>query len=248
MPRVCVSVFVKRSVEFNILFASTFYLLIIVFNKLPFCEAIEGNTAIKQFIETVTAAVTTCEPADCVWLQLQLDIVKSSLNVKEHMAKYENLGTDTESRIKRDVKFTIFDMIAKHIQVLRKLVKKSLCEGDDDDATSKAGMSTAFMEPIYQHLLAPVGFVDALALICVRFTHRCERVVSEAEEVTLGYDVLGGDTCWQKDLTNTTPIQIVLDKAALTIVSLKGAQLKQTVVSLREAPWFTNIFWILGQI
>ena len=183
------------------------------------------------------------------FIMMQLEALKEGLQLRVHLGKYMDLGTDPQQRCKKDNKNGMLLSVlgtARNLQKVEEslsayLTKTEITPTEIQDALEHGNLEVAILEvDVPSNFLKLVTeddeVVDGIKVVKMAWTTELDNIIEEVDKHTCQYYT--SEKSWKKDLPEDAPMESVMQAASQTLEKCKGATIKAILTQLMKARVF----------
>lgn len=184
------------------------------------------------------------------FVMMQLEALKEGLQLRVHLGKYMDLGTDPQQRCKKDNKNGMLLSLLGSARSLKKLEesinayldKIQITPTEIQEALEHGNLEVAILEVEvpYKFLkfVSEDEVVDGMKVVTMAWKSELDTIIEEVDKQTGQYYT--SEKSWRKDLQEDATIESLLEAASQTLEKCKGATIKNALAQLMKAAVFTD--------
>ena len=199
------------------------------------------SARIKLIEHCINTAAEKCKPAMQVYIKSLLQALSSCVTCREAIGNYISLGSDPESRIRKDPNNMNLSNACRALVVCMKNVQAattSLASFANvetyKDAYQKWSDPDLKPDIICWKCLDHTCLAESLATLCKHHAGSIKTCIQDCKDASQGYE-LEGESEWKQKIKDPKDLKHVLEVANLTIGHMNGKSLGDKVKAFEEA-------------
>ena len=195
-----------------------------------------------------------------VVVTMKVKCLKNHALMMSRLDELEKLGRDAASRLKKDPKFKVLADVSQHVAANDKIFADiaqwesghpdELSQAVAQDLTPTAELAALAVDVVKKLKNRAPSEKDTMFTDCVEhkaaeFVNLLTEVMANLRAVSKGY-YMGGPSDWKANLQNNSAVNVVVAKAASTLLTIPMDQMKSAIANAEKATFLIQVAVAFG--